>query len=472
MPRNAKSDPKGSTPKGKDRELRPLTTEEIESLLDFILPQQGIPIESAEKICEKRKEGFRKQLIKVKVFPEIIPELKQELVKHYFKTLAQAGECVGVLCAQSIGEKQTQTCLNTFHRAGLCEKSMTTGAPRIQELLSASKDPKNVNCTIRFKEKHSSIQELRDTVKSSLVCLSIKDIATKSVICMDKEEESWYHVFKVLYNSEYEKYSHCVRYELNTDKFFEYSLSIEDVAKSIESEYEDIHCVWSPPQQGILEVFVDTTNITLPEDRILFIDSENAVAIYMEECVKPNLDNLIVAGIRGISQIFYTYEDGNWYLDADISHNSADKKIIPGNTFRSVLSHPDVDMTKTMSNNVWDVYNILGIEAARQFLLEEYMQFMDGINECHPKLLVEKMTYAGTISSITRYTTRKDEANPMRSASFEESVKTFSKAALRGTHEATIGVSASIICGKRAQIGTGMVDIKMDLDMLASIPED
>jgi DNA-directed RNA polymerase beta' subunit len=87
---------------------------------------------------------------------------------------------------------------------------------------------------------------------------------------------------------------------------------------------------------------------------------------------------------------------------------------------------------------------------------------MEGINMCHIKLLVEKMTFTGTISSISRYTLRKDESGPLSKASFEESVDHMVKSAFAGDVEKTRGVSASIICGKRASIGTGVVELKIN----------
>jgi DNA-directed RNA polymerase beta' subunit len=119
-------------------------------------------------------------------------------------------------------------------------------------------------------------------------------------------------------------------------------------------------------------------------------------------------------------------------------------------------------MTRLHSNNVWDIYENLGIEAARLFLIAEFESIMEGINTCHIKLLVEKMTFTGTISSISRYTLRKDESGPLSKASFEESVDHMVKSAFAGDVEKTRGVSASIICGKRAAIGTGIVELKIN----------
>jgi DNA-directed RNA polymerase beta' subunit len=96
---------------------------------------------------------------------------------------------------------------------------------------------------------------------------------------------------------------------------------------------------------------------------------------------------------------------------------------------------------------------------------------MDGINFCHTYLLVDRMTYSGNISSITRYTMKKDESGPFGRASFEETMDNFLNAAAQGEIEPTEGVSASIICGKRASIGTGMIDLAIDFDQLPVIKE-
>lgn len=92
---------------------RLLTQVEIDNILDFIKPRKGIPVDSAELIAKNTKKTFEKQLKNQQVYPEIIPELKQQLEKIYNKSLIPAGESVGVICAQSIGERNTQTTLNS-----------------------------------------------------------------------------------------------------------------------------------------------------------------------------------------------------------------------------------------------------------------------------------------------------------------------------------------------------------------------
>ena len=141
--------------------MRHLTSEEIKDILDFIKPCPDIPSESARVVMDNNREGIRKQLLLQKVNPKIIPELKCQIKKMYFDSLIQAGESVGIICAQSIGEKQTQTTLNTFHKAGQSEKTMTAGVPRFQELINATKKPKNGNHRLFFNKDNQIIKQIR-----------------------------------------------------------------------------------------------------------------------------------------------------------------------------------------------------------------------------------------------------------------------------------------------------------------------
>ena len=316
-----------------------------------------------------------------------------------------------------------------------------------------------VNCKIFLKEGNSSIQELRNTINHQLVCLTLKDLAESIEIVVDKDPEWWYDTFKILYNDNFDSFNNCISIKLNRKLLFKYRLKIEDIAEKIEDEYDDLKCVFSPESIGQIDIFVDTTNIKFTEKQLLFITPENTNEIYMDECVQPILEKLIICGIPGIMAIYYTKVPNNedeWYVETD------------GSNFKKLLGSDIVDISRLQSNNVWDIYDNLGIEAARQFLIDECMEIMEGINQCHVKLLVDKMTYLGTISSITRYTLRKDESGPLSKVSFEESMENVIKSSFNCDVENTKGVSASIICGKRASIGTGIMDLIIDINNLPS----
>ena len=340
------------------------------------------------------------------------------------------------------------------HKAGQSQKSVTIGVPRFQELLNATKTPRMVNCKIYFNKGNTSLQELRDAINNNLVCLTLKDLSTSIKVILNKEEEVWYETFKVLYNNNFESHKHCLSIKLNSKLLYKYRISVDKIAKIIESNYDDLFCVFSPVDSEQLDIFIDVNNIEMSEDKLLFINPDNIEEIYIDECVQPILEKLVICGIPGIENIYFNQENEEWFVETD------------GSNFRKLLGHPIVDMTRLQSNNVWDIYETLGVEAAREFLINEFLSIMEGINTCHVKLLVEKMTYSGTISSISRYTLKKDESGPMSKASFEESVDNYLKSAFSGDVEKIKGVSASIICGKRAGMGTGMIDLKIDISKL------
>jgi DNA-directed RNA polymerase beta' subunit len=189
-----------------------------------------------------------------------------------------------------------------------------------------------------------------------------------------------------------------------------------------------------------------------------YVTPDNAVEIYIEDVVIPNLEKLIICGISGITNMFFANEKDKWFIETE------------GSNFSEVLAHPDVDKTKSITNNIWELYETLGIEAVREYMIEELTASMTGINVCHSRLLVDKMTYNGTIVSISRYAMRSEGSGPLGKASFEETLDNLLNAAVSGERESTDGVSAGIICGKLGKFGTGLCELRIDVRKLAGLP--
>ena len=135
-------------------------------------------------------------------------------------------------------------CLDEYginvHKAGQNEKSVTVGVPRFQELLNATKTPKIVNCKIFLNEGNENIQELRDLINHQIVCLTLKDISDTIEINLNKEDEWWYDIFKILYNNDFEELEHCISITLNKKLLFKYRLSLEDIAKKISAKKHNL----------------------------------------------------------------------------------------------------------------------------------------------------------------------------------------------------------------------------------------
>lgn len=450
---------------------RKLTSNEIENIIDFVIPSSMIPKETADSVVKNTVVSLRKQLSTIEIYPQLIPSLKKEIYTMLGETLINPGECVGIITAQSIGEKQTQSNLNTFHKAGSADKQPTVS--KFSELLNATNKPKSPSYFIYFNEGNDSIQSLRSTIGSTIVNLTLKKVSKEVFIFIDKEPEPWYEIYDLLEGLP--NYTDCVSIKVNMDILYENQLTLQQIARVITEEYHDLHCVYSPDCYAQLDIFVDTSNIELPEEKVIFVTEDNMREIYLEEVVQPIIENISICGVPGINNIFFVQNGNEWFLETENAREkpfenkfktNKDKLADSTKRFKMLLAHPKVDMTRTISNNLWDIYHTLGIEAVRQYMIDQFSEIMTGINTCHVMLLVDKMTFTGTVCSISRYSMRGEDGGVLGKASFEETLDNFTKAGVHGQDEPTTGISASIICGKRAPIGTGMCELEIDMDKL------
>jgi hypothetical protein len=200
-----------------------------------------------------------------------------------------------------------------------------------------------------------------------------------------------------------------------------------------------------------------------------FFETENV----SEETVFKQFIDLKICGVDGV--VRYDFKKMDPFSSSPSSfiptNGPLDEWYIEtrGGSLSNINCLSDIfDLTKTKTTSVWDIYNTFGIEATKQFLIQELKSVMDGVDICHIKLLVERMTYSGTIEPITRYTMRSDES-PLSRASFEESFQTFLKSAKYNEEEPFDGVSAAVIGGKKAEVGTYMCNVFMDLNKLMEV---
>lgn len=439
-------------------DLRKITMKEINNLIDFLTINTHIPLATSQSIVSIERTKLIDQLKDTLINPKILKELKQQLISIYNRSIITPGESVGIIAAQSIGEKNTQSTLNTFHKAGQSEKSVTVGVPRFQELLNATKSQKTINSKIFFKQKFNSINETRNKISNKISQLFFNDLIDTYDISSSPTNLKFSKIFDILYNTKYKKFDYNITIKLNKSKMYKHRLFIPDIVKVIKNNYTDIHCVHSCESHEILIVYVDCSKISYDPDHIPFkyVDEDNYKLVYVEDIVMPTLKNLTICGIEGISNIYYMIDDktDEIYVEAD------------GSNFFKLMSLDIVDNTRVISNNPWDIREVLGIEATREYLINEFTEIMDGINVSHVMLLVDKMTFTGTISSISRYTLRNDECGPLAKASFEETLENILKSSINCDVENTDGLSASIICGKRSSLGTGFMNLRMDLSKL------
>lgn len=426
-------------PLTKNLKLRKLDEEELENMVDFIVPRRGIPIDVEDRICKLRKDPILKQLKKVEICDELVPILKKELEIRYYQTLMSPGECVGIIGAQSMGEFSTQATLNTFHVAG----STTTGTvtnclTRFQEINNATKNPKNIIGKIYFTSNNSTIEEIRN------LGIRIKHVIFQNVIKGEwnveniENEEWWYSTFKNVYQTDLSDVKTKIRFILNKEILYAYRVTCEMIKEALEEKH-DVVCIFSPLL--IDEIYFD-----------IFCDIENHK---LDMFVGGILHPTYVCGIEGVKGVSYRECEKLkvWYIQTE------------GGTLKDFYALEGVDVENTTTNNVWDIYNTLGIEAAREFRIKEMVEIMgSGVDISHIKLRADRLTFTGTIQSLTRYTMRGEK--PFSKVGFEEIMENFYRTARDAEVDDLTGVSASIMCGKRAKVGTSMFDIKLNMEKI------
>ena len=395
----------------------PITKEQKEDILSNALHKnKAIPEKVDAKIRGTHVDVLSKLLDKVSVVEHQYSKFRSRIIMLYNDAKIAPGEMVGILGAQSIGERQTQTTLNTFHTAG---KLQQNGANRFQELINTTKNLKMTTCTLRFKKKYESADELRDDIGSSLVSITLKDVSTSQRIVKKMNDK-----FTIVY-------------PFNLKTMVKYKITPHQALEKIEDYFDDCKA--------------DATSTSLS----ITLDSEVGVNedIYIAK-IKAEIEKISLCGIDGIIDMFLDHEDGEWIINTK------------GTNLKKLLAHPLIDVKRLYCNDIWEVTECLGIAYAKKMLLQDFKKTVGGINECHLMLLVDKMMFRGAPTSITRYSMRTNAVGPLSKATFEESIDTIINAAVKTEVEQNKGVSASIICGNQPKIGTGYMGIHIDFDGL------
>lgn len=423
--------------------LRKLTNDEKINILSVIKGNSSLPIDIRISVENGIKDKLLLQLNKINIaHNNVVNKLKNKIEYYYHTSLIQPGESVGIITGESIGERQTQMTLNTFHSAGLAISTVLTGVPRFSELLNASKTPKASLCNVYFKEGFSVIDDLRQVIKNTIRCIKFRDVITNYDIDIECEYEEWYYDFELLNDcSDYRDYKISIKVNMNTEVMFNNFINIIDIVDKLR---EHVQCI-----------------IYNNDKLVLFFEGDEEYPDYyfLNDVVLPELNDIILCGIDNINDFFYQKdENNNWYITTD------------GTNLENLLLLDSIDDHNTISNNMWEIYEIFGIEGVRQFLIDEFISVVssDGtyINERHVKLLVDVMTQHGIITSISRYGMKKDNSGPIAKASFEQSLDNFIKASFYSEEETLSSVSSNIMCGKKPQIGTGMCTLIQDLSKL------
>jgi DNA-directed RNA polymerase subunit A" len=357
-----------------------------------------------QKIMDNLIRELKNAKITKKQFDEII---KRTFVMYDYSKI-EPGEAAGVVSAQSIGEPGTQMTMRTFHYAGVAEINVTLGLPRLIEIVDARKNPSTPMMTI-FLEKDYA--QDRDKARELAWKIEATNITVLGSLSTDITE------MKLIV-------------ELNKKAVVQRNMTSKEIAGKLEEEL------------GIqAEVSGD----------ILTMRPEEPSYRQLLQLVK-NVQSVILKGIKGIKRVVIRKEDNGEYV-----------LYTEGSVLKEVLAIDGVDATRTRTNNVNEIFEVMGIEAARAALIHEATETLreQGLNVDirHIMLVSDIMTVDGDVKPIGRHGISGEKASVLARAAFEVTVSHLLDSGMSGDVDELRGVTENVIVGQPIRLGTGNVKL-------------
>ncbi len=319
------------------------------------------------------------------------------------KEKVSPGEAIGILTAQSFGESSTQMVLNVFHSAGVAEVQVTQGLPRLIEILDARKMPSTPSMEIYLDSEHNNEQSAR------VVAEKIREVKLKEIVS---------------------------------------EISIDFAAKNLEVTI-DLSALKS------VHMGIDKVETVLEEKGFSVKKKDNGMVLSFPDAdfkelfkTKQKIKETIISGVKGITQVLVVKRERDYVV------------LTSGSNLKDIMNFKGVNPNKVSSNNLNEIADILGIEAARQSIVNEISKVLVSqgidIDKRHLSLVADAMTSSGIVKGVTRVGIISDKNSVLARASFETPVKHFVGATKTGKEDKLTSVIENIILNQPVPVGTGL----------------
>ena len=462
---------------------RLFTDDEKEYIRDVIITdiyKEFYTINASQEAIHNAYNGLISGLNKDQIYPEAIQSLYNEIANQLKKSIVNAGEAVGHIAGSSIGERNTQESLNSFHSSGSLKANLTQGLSRLMELMNATKNPKTKSLTVFFdksKVNTNSLSIVRSLAFSQIQARTlgdfVKDFKIEKEPKLSPLENIWYGAYrKFIANDNLTKCKYRLRLFLKPEVLYLTKQSVMMIAKKLESliiKSVNFYVIGSTDTIGIIDIWVEE-NISDPntffvakgmeEDLLLdqFINSQNKMSHLVKKILIPKFFKMHISGVPGVKECYFDQtKSEEWFIQTK------------GGILKCLLFNPVIDLYRTTCNDMWEIYELFGIEATKKWLKEEFSGMLS-VNHRHLDILVDKMTYGGSISSVSIYGLDRKVIGPLSKAVFERPLVTLLTAAQKAELDPLKSVSSCIATGKIGRFGTGMIDLYVDTDAITNNP--
>lgn len=342
-------------------------------------------------------------------------ETEENLRERYRKMQYQPGESIGIVAAQSLAEPATQLTMETYHQAGGAQVSLTAGLPRLIEIVNARREPDTPSMDVYMKEEYNSREDAKRLARK-LREVKFEDLITRDTIDIMNLE---------------------VEYEINENLLEDYDIGLNEVKSRVKDS-------------------VKKAEIKVEEGSVTLRSTKDDYDLRDLKDLKEDVEDARIKGLKGIEQVVINEEDGEWQLQT------------AGTALRKTLKIEEVDETRTVSNHLFEVERVLGVEALRQRIIKEVNDTLEaqgiGVDDRHIMLLADMMTKDGELKGTTRYGIVGDKESILARSVFEETKKHLREGTLGGEVDEIEGVVENLITGQPVPVGTGKINLKPSLN--------
>jgi len=409
-----------------------------------------------------------------------------EVETRFAGALVNPGEMVGTIAAQSIGEPATQMTLNTFHLAGV-GSNVTSGVPRLKEILNLAKNIKTPSLTVHLRSEWAQSPVVAKQVQVQLEHTLLRNIAARSEIFYDPDPRATIIPEDVDFVTAYYELPDedvdpkrlspwLLRIELDRARMLDKQLTMAEVAARISDEFDrDLQVLANDDNAEHLVIRCRIVN----DDETMRMDDaggSNDIVMLEEDVflkrIEANMLNSVsLRGLEGIRRCFICEQKTTFINPRGEFQIGAEWSIeTEGVNLRSVMGHEMVDHRRVFSNNVLEVYEVLGVEAARLAIMSEIRRVIESagsaVNPRHLAILCDVMSNRGTLMGITRHGINRADTSALMRCSFEETVEILLEAAANGETDRCRGVAENVMLGQLAPLGTGSFTLIVDEDKL------
>ncbi len=395
-------------------ETQKLKKDGLQKLIDEYTKLDNKEIE-IRKIIEKKgtllPQGLSREIAEKSIAHKLkdkqIDKIIDGAILQFQQNKVDATEAVGVIAAQSIGEPGTQMTMRTFHYAGVAEMNVTLGLPRLIEIVDARRIPKTPIMEVYLEPEISGSEKKALEIASRIEAKSVSQLADINTDITNLR----------------------VLIEPNKKILKQRGLTMEELAGRIK-------------KRGRLKskITIEGGVIILEEDEVSF------KKLYI---IEDKVSHLMVDGIGNIQRAIVRKENDEYVIFTE------------GSDLKAILAEEGVDPTRTTTNSLHEVAEVLGIEAARIAIATELHKTLSeqglSVDHRHNMLVSDVMTNTGSIQAIGRHGISGAKVSVLARAAFEITSTHLLQAGLTGESDVLTGVAENIIVGQPVHLGTGAV---------------